>query len=205
MTENLNYIAFDFETATYNKNSACSIDLVAFENGKEIDSVYSLIHPAKMYFIPEWTRDIHGISYDDVRNKPYFPEVWQNLVIPFLEKYKDFPLVAHNGDSFDKYVVKACCDYFEMEYPDYEFIDSLKIARKTWTDFDNHRLTSLGEKFGIVYKAHDALEDSRTCGMVIAEAAKVWGVNSVRELLEKCNLSFSKLSNLDSRFQEAVV
>ena len=53
MIDNLNYIAIDFETANYFKNSACSVGLVRFIDGKETDSCYSLIHPAKMYFIPE--------------------------------------------------------------------------------------------------------------------------------------------------------
>ena len=63
MNNKLDYIAIDFETANQFKNSACSVGLVRFINGKETDSCYSLIHPAKMYFIPEWTRDIHHISY----------------------------------------------------------------------------------------------------------------------------------------------
>ena len=70
MNNKLDYIAIDFETANQYRNSACSVGLVRFIDGKETDSCYSLIHPAKMYFIPEWTRDIHHISYNDVRNKP---------------------------------------------------------------------------------------------------------------------------------------
>ncbi len=61
MKNKLDYIAIDFETANEYKNSACSIGLVRFINGKEKDSFYSLIHPAKMYFIPEWTEQIHHI------------------------------------------------------------------------------------------------------------------------------------------------
>ena len=51
MNDKLDYIAIDFETANYYKNSACSIGLVRFIDGKETDACYSLIHPAKMYFI----------------------------------------------------------------------------------------------------------------------------------------------------------
>lgn len=63
MNDKLDYIAIDFETANQYKNSVCSVGLVRFINGKKTDSCYSLIHPAKMYFIPEWTRHIHHISY----------------------------------------------------------------------------------------------------------------------------------------------
>ena len=84
MTNKLDYIAIDFETANHYMNSACSVGLVRFIDGQEVDSCYSLIHPAKMYFIPEWTETIHHITYKDVYNKPYFPEVWDTMVMPFI-------------------------------------------------------------------------------------------------------------------------
>ena len=89
MNNKLDYIAIDFETANQFKNSACSVGLVRFINGKETDSCYSLIHPAKMYFIPEWTRDIHHISYEYVRDKPYFPEIWDTMVIHSLTELQE--------------------------------------------------------------------------------------------------------------------
>ena len=186
MNNKLDYIAIDFETANYYKNSACSVGLVRLIDGKETDSVYSLIHPAKMYFIPEWTETIHHISYDDVRDKPYFPEVWDTIVMPFINKTPDIPLVAHNGNMFDMPVIKNCCEYFGMEVPKLEYFDSLIVAKKTWPDLESHRLTALGEYFKIEYLAHDALEDSRTCGQIIKISADKWGVNSIEELLKSC-------------------
>lgn len=186
MNNKLDYIAIDFETANYYKNSACSVGLVRLIDGKETDSVYSLIHPAKMYFIPEWTETIHHISYDDVRDKPYFPEVWDTIVMPFINKTPDIPLVAHNENMFDMPVIKNCCEYFGMEVPKLEYFDSLIVAKKTWPDLESHRLTALGEYFKIEYLAHDALEDSRTCGQIIKFAADKWGVNSIEELLKSC-------------------
>ena len=186
MKDKLDYIAIDFETANYYKNSACSVGLVRLIDGKETDSVYSLIHPAKMYFIPEWTETIHHISYDDVRDKPYFPEVWDTIVMPFINKTPDIPLVAHNENMFDMPVIKNCCEYFGMEVPKLEYFDSLIVAKKTWPDLESHRLTALGEYFKIEYLAHDALEDSRTCGQIIKFAADKWGVNSIEELLKSC-------------------
>jgi len=193
MNDKLDYIAIDFETANQYKNSACSVGLVRFIDGKETDSVYSLIHPAKMYFIPEWTEEIHGLSYDDVRDKPYFPEVWDSIVRPFIDKTPDIPLVAHNGKMFDMPLIKECFEYYGMELPSIKYFDSLEIAKKTWPEFESHRLTHLGEKFGIKYLAHDALEDSRTCGQVIKLAAEKWEVHSVDTLLSCCNL---KLLNI---------
>lgn len=189
----LNYIAIDFETANKLSCSACSIGLIRFENGVETDSVCHLIKPAVMYFVPEWTRDIHHISYEDVADQPCFPEVWQNLVQPFLDKTPDFPLVAHNA-SFDMGVIKGCCDRFNMELPKIRYFDSLRISRRTWPELKSHALTFLGSTFGIDYLAHDALEDSRTCGLIIKLACEKWNVASVDELLCACNSNLQELS-----------
>ncbi len=193
MTNKLDYIAIDFETANQFRNSACSVGLVRFIDGQEVDSCYSLIHPAKMYFIPEWTQTIHHISYKDVYDKPYFPEVWDSMVMPFINKTPDVPLVAHNGNMFDMQVIRSCCEYFGMPLPQFEYFDSLIVARKTWPQMENHQLTFLGKHFDIEYLAHDALEDSRTCGKLIKIAADEWGVKSVQELLEACGTRVRKM------------
>ena len=186
MNNKLDYIAIDFETANQYRNSACSVGLVRFIDGKETDSCYSLIHPAKMYFIPEWTEDIHHISYNDVRDKPFFPEIWDTIVMPFINKTPEIPLVAHNGNMFDMPVIKDCCCYFGMKTPNLEYFDSLIVARKTWPELESHKLTQLGQHFGIKYEAHDALEDSRTCGQIIKLAADKWGVTTIEDLLKSC-------------------
>lgn len=188
----LDFYVIDFETANNYANSACSVGVVRFIDGKEAGSVYSLIHPAKMYFIPEWTEQIHHISYSDVRNKPYFPEVWDNIIMPFINENPGLPFVAHNA-CFDMNVIRKCCEYYGMEQPDIKYFDSLRIAQKTWTEFETHKLTYLAEQFGIVYDAHNALDDSLTCGKIVSLAAEKLGTDNISNLLKKCNLRMSKL------------
>lgn len=191
-TKGLDYVAIDFETANTYANSACSVGLVRFVDGKEVASVNSLICPAKMYFIPEWTEEIHHISYDDVRNKPQFPEAWNTLVAPFLEQVPGLPLVAHNA-GFDMNVIRSCMDYYGMPVPQLYYFDSLKVAQRTWPELECHRLTYLGEKFLIQYDAHNALDDSRTCGKIVRLAAKAQDADSVDGLLAACGLEMRKL------------
>ena len=192
MPSGLDFYVIDFETANTYANSACSVGVVRFVDGKESGSVYSLIHPAKMYFIPEWTEQIHHISYNDVRDKPYFPEVWDNIIMPFVNKNPDLPFVAHNA-CFDMNVIKKCCEYYGMDMPNIKYFDSLRIAQKTWTEFETHKLTYLAEQFGIVYDAHNALDDSITCGKIVTLAAEKHGANNISDLLKKCKLRISKL------------
>ena len=168
----MTFYAIDFETANNYQNSACSVGVVRLVDGVEKDSVYSLIKPTKMCFRQDFT-DIHGISYGDVRHSPEFPEVWQTVVEPFLKSSGEEKIhfVAHNA-QFDMGVIRACCDYFGMPLPDADYACTLQIARKSWAEFDCHKLTYLAEKFGIIYKAHDALDDAGTCGKILTMAAE---------------------------------
>lgn len=101
------YYAIDFETANDYANSACSVGLVRFVDSVEHGSVYSLIRPPKMYFKPAFV-DIHHISYNDVRDKPQFPEVWQTVIEPVLKTHGDKKIVfvAHNA-KFDMGVLRS--------------------------------------------------------------------------------------------------
>jgi len=191
-SRSLDYITIDFETANQYGNSACSVGLVRFINGKESDSLYALICPPTNYFVQEWIDEIHHIHYDDVKNAPPFPEVWDKQVVPFLEKTPGLPLVAHNA-KFDMGVIWDCCSFYHHKLPDYQYFCSLLVARKIWPEFEKHALTFLGEKFGITYLAHEALEDARTCGLVVAKAAQKIGVHTVEDLLSYCKLQLEKI------------
>ena len=188
----LDFYVIDFETANNYANSACSVGVVRFIDGKEAGSVYSLIHPVKMYFIPEWTEQIHHISYNDVRDKPYFPEVWDDIIMPFVNEKSELPFVAHNA-RFDMNVIRKCCEYYGMTPPKIQYFDSLRITQKTWPDFENHRLTYLADQFGIIYDAHNALDDSITCGKIVTLAAEKHNTTNIPDLLKKCSCKFNIL------------
>ena len=187
----LNFITIDFETANYAKESACAVGLVRFVDGREEDGVYSLIRPPSTYFIPEWTETIHHISYEDVCDKPRFPDVWRTLVEPFLGQTPGLPLVAHNT-PFDMNIIRGCCAYYDMELPDVSYFCSLALSRIVWPGI-SHRLTALGEHFGICYDAHNALADAQTCGKVVVIAAQELGVADTDSLLKKAGIPLCSL------------
>lgn len=161
MENKVDYIAIDFETASMYKACPCSVGLVRYIGGKETDSCHTLIKPAIMYFLSEWTEKIHHITYSDVRNKPQFPEIWENIVNPFIMKTPGLPMVAHNA-SFDMKVLRDCFEYYKMPKPNLEYFDSCAISRKSWPELKSHALTALCGHFNIIYTAHDALEDARS-------------------------------------------
>jgi len=162
----MDFAAIDFETAKYSCESACSVGLVKYSNGQKADSFYTLIRPPVLYIRPDFT-DIHGITVDDVKDAPNFVQIWESAVKPFIG---NLPLVAHNA-RFDMNVLQGVLNWYELPVPPLRYFDSLAVSRAMWPDFACHKLTYLGEQFGIKYDAHNALADAETCGKIILIAA----------------------------------
>ncbi|MDR1319747.1 MAG: 3'-5' exonuclease [Treponema sp.] len=184
----MNFIAIDFETAKYSRESACSVGLVKFLNGKAVDTFYSLIRPPVLYIRPEFT-DIHGLTIEDVRDAPAFAEVWENSLRPFIG---DLPLAAHNA-AFDMGVLRAALEWYELPVPPLKYFCTLKLARAAWPGLASHALTSLGEYFGITYDAHNALADAQTCGIIAHKAAEKYACAHLGDLLEAAKMEMGSL------------
>jgi len=77
----MNFIAMDFETANYQRHSACSLALVMVENSQIVDEYYTLIKPETKFF---WKNmQIHGIHPEDVADAPKFPEFGKQSILTF--------------------------------------------------------------------------------------------------------------------------
>lgn len=173
----MNFIAIDFETANYSRESACSVGLVKYENGKQADTFYSLVRPPVLYIRPDFT-EIHGLTVEDVRHAPTFDVIWKESMESFIG---DLPLAAHNA-SFDMNVLRAVLGWYELPVPTLSYFCTLNIARKVWPGLNSHRLTYLGKQFGIEYNAHNALDDAMTCGKLVLLAAEKYGTGTLEEM-----------------------
>ena len=116
------FAAIDFETANYERTSVCSVGVVVVRDGMIVDSFYSLIQPEPNYF-KYWCTQVHGLCREDTENAPVFPDVWAQIE-PLIE---GLPLVAHNR-PFDEGCLKAVFRCYQMDYPDYEFYDTLAAS-----------------------------------------------------------------------------
>jgi len=184
----MNFVTIDFETAKYSRESACSVGLVKYIDGKAVDTFYSLVCPPSLYIRPDFT-EIHGLTVDDVKDAPTFADLWDSAIKPFIG---DFPMAAHNA-SFDMGVLWAVLEWYELEIPALKYFCTCSLARRTWPELESHALTALAENFGIVYNAHNALDDAMTCGKLALMSAKKFGSANVAQLLNSAGVEMGVL------------
>ena len=163
----LDFCAIDFETANYPRASACAVALVRVRSGKIDDTLYSLIMPPEEMPILRSFTAIHGISMKDVAGAPDFAALW-----PAMERFigDDF-LVAHNA-PFDRGVLAACFDYYQIDFPVPRFECTVVASRRSWPSLANHKLNTVSEHLGIELDHHQALSDAVACARIYIEAKR---------------------------------
>ena len=156
------FAAIDFETANECHSSVCSVGVVVVRGGEVVDSFYSLIHPEPEYY--KWfCQRVHGICAKDTEDAPVFPDVWRRIE-PLIE---GLPLVAHNS-PFDESCLKAVFQVYRMDYPDYQFFDTLAASRRHFgRRLPNHQLHTVAAACGFdLTHHHHALADAQACAAI---------------------------------------
>jgi len=179
----MNYVAIDFETANRSRASACSMAAVTVENGQIVNSAYSLICPPVLQF-DYWNTKIHGITVEDVADKPTFAELWPRIR-PHLENKV---VIAHNA-AFDIGVLRSMLDEYGLPHPHFRYACTVAIARRVWTDSENYKLSTLAKHLAIEFDHHHALHDARTCAMIALSAQAMTRAGSFKQLIDKLQIA----------------
>jgi DNA polymerase-3 subunit epsilon len=158
------FVALDFETADYGRDSACAVALVRVEGSRIAARASRLIRPPRKQFM---FTSIHGISWTDVAGEPTFARVWKD--IRGLLSGAEF-LAAHSA-PFDKSVLNACCASARLKAPEIPFVCTVKLARRTW-DLYPTKLPDVCRHLGLELKHHDALSDAKACAQIVLAAAQ---------------------------------
>ncbi|MFA6728387.1 MAG: 3'-5' exonuclease [Prevotella sp.] len=155
------FAAIDFETANYSRTSVCSVGVIIVRENQFVDSFYSLIQPEPDYYNYRCTQ-VHGLTCSDTEDAPVFPVVWKQIA----PKIVGLPLVAHNS-SFDEGCLKAVFRCYQMDYPDYQFYDTLRVSRRVLPDLENHQLQTVAAACGYdLTRHHNALADAEACAWI---------------------------------------
>ena len=158
------FAAIDFETANRERSSVCSVGVVVVRGGEVVDTFYSLIQPEPNYY-NYWCTRVHGLCQADTDDAPLFPDVWAQVE----SLIAGLPLVAHNS-PFDEGCLKAVFRVYQMDYPDYVFLDTLRASRRQLRSLDNHQLHTVAAACGYrLERHHHALADAEACAWIARE------------------------------------
>ncbi|MCI6003369.1 MAG: 3'-5' exonuclease [Allisonella histaminiformans] len=184
----MKYFAIDFETASREQVSACSLGIVSGGDEGIQDKWYELIRPPVMDFDDGCIR-IHQIHPEDVKDKPEFPSYWEEIA-RLLEGQVVF---AHNA-PFDMGVLAGTIDYYDL--PDIHFYwgDTVTLSRRLWKDMPNHRLNTVAGILGFSFHHHQALADAEACAFIVKKALEETKAASLSEMMESVGLTLHPFS-----------
>jgi DNA polymerase-3 subunit epsilon len=160
----MTFLAIDFETANRYPNSACSVGLVRVTDQEIVAKKTFLIKPPYEYF--EFT-GIHGITWNDVKKKPTFKELWPKMMK--LMDGVDF-VVAHNV-GFDRRVLESCCSLYGIEAPDVEYRCTVRLSRSV-LKIKPANLANVCRELFIPLQHHDAGSDAEACATIMIEVQR---------------------------------
>ena len=123
--EPFDFIAIDFETATYQLSSACAIGIAAVCGNQVVDSLYTLIHPPGNQY-DRRNIAIHGITPQDTKDAPTLSEVWE-IIAPLF--YLSPVVLAHNAQFDMSVLYKSVTAEIRAEIPDFCYIDTLQMVK----------------------------------------------------------------------------
>jgi DNA polymerase-3 subunit epsilon len=156
------FIALDFETADYGRDSACAVALVVVDKGKIIECFYSLIRPPRKDILFTW---LHGISWKDVATSPTFGELWPEMV----RRLENVEFITAHNASFDRGVLCACCEAYGHSPPPVRYLCTMRLARKMW-DIRPTKLSDVCHQFSIPLQHHHAESDALACAKIVLRA-----------------------------------
>lgn len=161
------FISIDLETTGLDPKTDKIIEIAAirYRDGKETDSFHTYVNPGVK--VPERITELTGISEKQVEEAPSFGEIMPDLLaflqedilmahhIIFDYSFLKRAVVNHNG------VTNKGMDTFEKKG-----IDTLKIARKYYSDLESRSLPALCKHFEIPLEAHRASADAKATALL---------------------------------------
>lgn len=158
------FVAIDFETADYYRDSACQVGMAKVENGRIIDRFNMFLRPPRQQFR---LSHIHGITWRDVAKAPTFEEAWPRIKA-FISGSAF--LAAHNA-AFDKTVLRDSAQSAGISLSEPPFVCTVKVAKSTW-ELPNSKLPTICAYLGLDLDHHNAASDAIACAEILLAAQR---------------------------------
>ncbi len=154
----------DFETANGQRGAICQAGVALVQDGSVVRQWESYVRPrpGQFWFSSFCTR-VHGITMQDVRFSPEFPELWPRMQELLLQA--DY-VIAHNA-PFDLAQLRECLRHYDLPCMPFRYADSCRIARHAFPQLPSHSLDAVATHLRLPpFHHHDALEDAATCALI---------------------------------------
>jgi DNA polymerase III epsilon subunit family exonuclease len=158
------FIVLDLETTGASPQQGCGITeigAIAVRGGEVLGEFSTFVNPQVP--LPDYIVNLTGITDKMLVDAPLIDEVFPDF-IKFIDRHEDIHLVAHNA-PFDIGFLKAAATSLELEWPKYEVIDTVKLARRVIdrSEILNYKLGTLSQFFDTqALPNHRALDDVKT-------------------------------------------
>lgn len=186
-------LMIDFETATEQNNSACSIGLALISGTEIVKTESYLIQPPNNEYRTA-NINVHSITAKDTENEPFFDEIWKKIKHYFQSSEY---ITAYNA-QFDMSVLKCTLELYGIDDIDFEYFDAIPFSSKVCGG-SNRKLNQRCETLGIdLNNHHDALADTVAASEVIIKCMEMKNVKSVQKYLSKyTSISIKLFSELN--------
>ncbi len=160
----ITFIVLDLETTGASPANGCTITeigAIAVRGGEILEEFSTFVNPQVV--LPEYIVNLTGITDEMLEGAPLIDQAFPEF-IEFINRHEDVHLVAHNA-PFDIGFLKAAAHSLSHNWPKYEVIDTVKLARRVIdrTEIQNYKLGTLSQFFDTkALPNHRALDDVKT-------------------------------------------
>lgn len=167
----MEFVAIDVETANADMSSICQIGLARFRKDRLVEEWKTYIDPEDYFDVINVS--IHGIDEKTVKGAPVITDV-SGEIYRFLD---DYVSVCHT--HFDRVAVKQAFEKYNLRHPRCKWLDSARVARRTWLDFSQrgYGLCNVCAFLGYEFTPHDALEDAKAAAFIFNSAIEKTGLD----------------------------
>ncbi len=151
------YISIDIETTGFDPlfDEIIEIGAVRYKGQIEVDFFQSLIKPQEK--IPDFITIKTGITNDMVKDSPRI----ESVLPDFIDFIGGDVLLGHNVNFDINFLYDECLQHLGHKLQN-NFVDTLRLSRRLFRDFENHRLDTLLNKFSLSARTlHRSLGDCR--------------------------------------------
>ena len=164
----MTFTAIDFELATSDYTSVCSVGIVNVVDGHIVHEFHSLVQPPNNKYMWQTTR-VHGLKAKDTKESPTFQELFPTI-LPLLTGQH---MVAHN-EAFDRAVLQKTMEYYGLKYKALNLPAKWECTSIIYKakGFEKTKLSHCCAVMGIALNHHDALSDARASALLYLQQDK---------------------------------